>query len=202
MKILGVTGPTGSGKSTFSQLAKNDGFFIINADEISRKVTDESPELLSELGGAFGNEIINPDKTLNRKKLAAAAFCCDESKNRLERLMFPHIRRAIAQNIKEAQNYGFDYLLLDAPTLYESGTNTLCDRVAAVLCDRAVGKERIILRDKISESDADIRQSAGKPDEFYISRVDYIIRNNGDISEFHRKCREVIKIFKEETADE
>ena len=202
MKILGVTGPTGSGKSTFSRLAEECGFFVINADEISRKVTDGNNELLSQLSTAFGKEIIAPDGTLNRKRLAAAAFRDSESKNRLESLMFPHIRRLIAQNIIRAEKDGYHYLLLDAPTLYESGTDAFCDRVSAVLCDRAVGKERIISRDKISDYDADIRQSAGKPDEFYFSRADYIIRNNGGISEFREKCRAVIKKFKEETADE
>ncbi len=194
MKILGVTGPTGSGKSSLSKVAENLGFCVIDADKISREVTLTEFLLLKELAIAFGNEIIEGG-TLNRKELARRAFKTPESKLRLERIIFPYIKRKIAKNIEKAKNEGYSALLLDAPTLFESGLQNICDKTLAVLAREDIRRERIISRDNLSEKDAEVRLSAAASDEFFTTRADIVLHNNTTHAQFELECEKVLKAF-------
>ncbi len=194
MKILGVTGPTGSGKSTLSKTAKSLGFYVIDADKISREVTVSEFFLLKELRIAFGNEIIE-NGALNRKELARRAFKDAESKAKLERIIFPYIKRKIAKNIKKAESEGFTALLLDAPTLFESGLDSVCDKTVAVLASRDIRKGRIISRDNLSETDAEVRLGAAKPDEFFIKHASVVLYNNETAQKFQTECNVLLSSF-------
>ncbi len=184
MKIIGMTGPTGSGKSTVAELAKKLGFFVIDADNVSRQVTISEILLIKQLRISFGNGIIKGDGSLDRKALARAAFKTEERKNELQRIIFPYIKNQIAKDMEKAKSEGYKYCLLDAPTLFESGLDSVCNVTVAVLCDRDERKRRILLRDGLTEEDAEIRLGAGKTDEYYKERADKIIYNNGNIAEF------------------
>ncbi len=91
--------------------------------------------------------------------------------------------------MEKAKIEGYKYCLLDAPTLFESGLDTVCDVTVAVLCSRDERKRRILLRDGLTEEDAEIRLGAGETDEYYKERADKIIYNNGNIAEFCENAR-------------
>lgn len=196
--IIGLTGPTGSGKSSFSDVAREYGIFVIDCDRVSRMVTQKGSECLAALGEEFGSDIVKDGK-LDRKLLAQRAFCNAEKKSKLEEIIFPFILDDVLHKIEGASE---DIILLDAPTLYESGIDELCSTVVAVLSDIKTRKKRIIERDNLTEEQAMIRINAGKPDEFYIDRADYIIYNSSDMEEFLRLCRETITILTEEETNE
>lgn len=176
MKI-GLTGPTGAGKSAVSSVATQLGFQVINCDVIARKAVQKGSIGLLKLASVFGEDILNADDTLNRKKLAEKAFSSKEKTDLLNETLLPYIRKLIDSEIKS------DKVLLDAPTLFESGADSDCDFTVAVLADSKIRLKRIMNRDNIDEAAALLRMSAGKDDAFYIDKADYILYNNGEIDE-------------------
>lgn len=174
--VLGLTGPTGSGKSTAGIVAAEQGWYVIDCDKVAREATDKK-ETLSALASAFGSDILNKDGSLNRKILAQKAFSTPEKTELLNQTVLPIIVELIKQKISDNKDKN---ILLDAPTLFESGADSLCDAVCAILSSDEKRLARITARDKIDISAAKLRMSAGKPDEYYKSRTRHIIYNNGD----------------------
>lgn len=175
--IVGLTGQTGAGKSTLSRMFADRGAAVIDADQVARE-TMEHKLVLADLVLAFSTEVINPDATLNRKRLAQICFGDRQKLRRLNEVVYPYIVREIEDRIDRAAKAGARMVLLDAPTLYESGLDKRCDRVVAVLADREVRRQRILQRDRLTPEEADLRINAQHDDGFYRSRADDILENN------------------------
>ncbi len=190
--IIGLTGPTGSGKSSACKVCESHGLKHVDCDLLARKAVEKGTDGLKALVKAFGDGILNPDDTLNRKALAKIAF---SDKNRTELLnstIFPFIRLLVLQETKDGN------VLLDAPTLFESGINEICHKTIAVLSDTDIRLKRIIGRDNLTEDEALTRIGAGKDDNFYKLRADYIIYNNKTETEFLNEFSSVIEKAKGE----
>ena len=163
MKIIGLTGASGSGKSTVVEVL---GLRVVDADKAARQAV-ENTECLNALVENFGVQILNDDNTLNRKELAKCAFVSQEKTALLNSITHPFIIEIMNGEIEKFRNQGEKAIVLDAPQLFEAGCEKMCDAVIGVLANRDVRKKRIIARDNISEQDAEIRLSAGKSDEFF-----------------------------------
>lgn len=174
--ILGLTGPTGSGKSSLCRAAEREGWQVIDCDKLARTATD-SPEVLKALTYVFGEDILDPRGKLIRAKLAQKAFSTKENTELLNNTILPFIVELIKTQIAESE---CDKIILDAPTLFESGADSLCSDTCAVLSDKKTRLVRIISRDGITEEAAKLRISAGKPDRYYKGKTRHIIYNNGD----------------------
>ena len=159
--ILGLTGPTGAGKSSASAICKSLGIKHIDCDIIARKATEKGEKGLSAVVRVFGDDILNTDGTLNRKALAEKAFKNSENTELLNKTLLPIIHEMVLSEIN------CDKVLLDAPTLFESGVDKICNKTVAVLSDKEIRLKRILARDNITEEQALLRINAGKPDEFY-----------------------------------
>ena len=177
--IIGLTGQSGAGKSTVSCLFERDGFYIINADKVSCKVTS-TPEVLSLLKENFGDSIILETGGLNRRALANIVFTNKEKLQLLNSLLFPIITKEIEKMIDETDK---EFVLLDAPQLFESGADKICDKIISVIAPRDMLIERAVERDDISYEEAENRLKSQYSQQFFIDNSNYIIENKTTIGD-------------------
>ncbi len=189
-QIIGLTGPTGAGKSSLKAVAEEKGYYVVDCDIIARKAVEKGTDGLKALTLAFGEEILNSDETLNRKKLAEKAFSKPENTELLNKIIFPFIIKLVEEEIKQHHR-----VVLDAPTLFESGIDSICTKTVAVLADKRVRLERILNRDLIDENHALLRINAGKSDDFYLEKADVVLYNNENIEELNAKFSKLLEIF-------
>ena len=192
MTVVGLTGQSGSGKTTVSAGFAAAGFMVINADIIARQVMEKGQPCLEETVGHFGREILLPDGSLDRKLLGKIVFSDRKSLDELNGICYKYINRMVEDMISEYGRQGGEYVLLDAPTLFEAGEDKLCDVIVSVTADKELRLKRITERDKISESAADERFSSQHDTDFFRSRSDYIIENNGSVQELKHRAEEII----------
>lgn len=187
MSIVGLTGPTGAGKSFAASVALSLGFQVIDCDLYARYAVEKGSEGLNALVSVFGKEILNEDGTLNRNKTAEIAFKNKDNTDQLNKTLLPYIVALVKKDIKS------ENVILDAPTLFESGLSNDCSFTVSVLADTDIRKSRIMKRDSLTEAEAMLRISAGKPDSFYIDNSDFIIYNNADNSTFKEEFINILK---------
>ncbi len=189
--IIGLTGPTGSGKSSAALIAKNLKIKIVDCDKVARKAVKRGSDGLEALCNAFGRCILKSDGTLNRKELARRAFSSKENTELLNKTLLPYIAKLVKADINAP------VVLLDAPTLFESGLQDICDTTVAVLADSEKRMKRIIARDNLSREDAIIRMNAGKSDEYYIEKADFVVYNNGNTKTFKKEIQTIFSEYTE-----
>ena len=177
--IIGLTGQSGAGKSTVSHLFERDGFFVINADRVSRKITS-TPKTLHLLKENFGESVILESGGLNRRALANIVFTNKEKLQLLNSLLFPIITKEIEKMIDETDK---EFVLLDAPQLFESGADKICDKIISVIAPRDILIERAVERDDISHEEAENRLKSQYTQKFFIDNSNYIIENKTTISD-------------------
>lgn len=177
MKIIGLTGGSGAGKSVVAAELEKLGAGIVDADAIYRKLCDENLDMLLDLQKAFG-DILTADKKLDRAKLANIVFSDSNKLKKLNEITIFYIKKASDEKFKALKDKGIKIAIYDAPTLFKTGTDSICDGVIGIIADRNIRIERIIKRDNISEKAAVARIDAQPDDKFYYDRCQYIIKNN------------------------
>ena len=191
--VIGLTGPTGSGKSSTHTVCKEKGIKVIDCDKVARNVVEKGQPALKALTEKFGEEILLENGEFDRKALAKIAFSSPQKTKMLNETIFPFIKELVLSQIEG------EVVLLDAPTLFESGINSICNKTVAVLAERDIRLERILKRDDISMSDALIRLNAAKEDSFFKEKSDYVVYNNSDVKTFLNDFENVIcKIIEKE----
>lgn len=173
-KIIGLTGPTGAGKTTVSQLFAKHGCCIIDCDKIAREITAYHIDCLRDLCYAFGNDILNEQGNLNRPLLAQRAFSSKEQTQKLNQVTHPYILQEIQRLIQQYKKY-VKVIVLDAPLLFEAGLQHDCDKTVSVLAPLQIRMDRIIKRDGISQEQALLRICAQPDNKFYTSQSDIIL---------------------------
>lgn len=192
MLVIGITGQTGAGKTLVSELLLEKGYKIINADKVSRLVVEKGRQCLMDIVIEFGLTVLNADGSLNRKALGNIIFSDSEKKEKLQSIIFPYILEEIEEQMKAFRDLGEKAVFLDAPTLIESGYNKFCDRVVSVVAPSEDRFIRIIRRDDITELEAQARMDAQHDDEYYIKNSDFVINNNGEVSEVRIRVLEML----------
>ncbi len=192
-KIIGVTGPTGAGKSTITAYLKNKGCYIIDADALARQALQKGSDCLVQVCAVFGDDILNSDGTLNRQLLAKKAFSTPENTQRLNNITHPWIFMQVIKIIDDIRKSNSNpVILFDAPVLFESKMDILCDYVLAVVAPLEIRKERIMKRDSITAENADIRINAQHKDEFYISRSEFAIDGSLPLEDIYNQADKML----------
>lgn len=193
--IIGLTGQTGAGKSTVCDLLKSRGYSVIDADLVARQVVDKGEKCLLDLAIEFSIEILNADGTLNRRKLADIAFNDKEKRTRLNQITHPYILEEIRFQVDSLLQKGEPAVFIDAPTLFESGGDALCDKIASVIAPVGIRIARIKARDNLNEDEARARIGAQHSNKFYTERSDFVIKNDSDISALRVLVMELLDRF-------
>lgn len=175
--IIGLTGQTGSGKSTLCDILKDNGFYICSCDEIAKEVRSDAKTAI-KIADAFGEDIITEDGTIDKKLLAARAFSSREQIKKLNDIMHPAILALSFERINKALESGYRYAVLDAPQLFESGADKKCDFIVSLIADKETRLKRILSRDNISSEEALSRISVQLDEDYFKEKSDYIIENN------------------------
>lgn len=190
--VVGLTGQTGAGKSTVSDYLRENGMVVIDADKVAREVVETGSACIADIALEFGCEYINADGTLNRKRMAKTVFTDKAKLKKLNALMFPYIIRRLCEEIERSRQEGEGIIVLDAPTLFESGADRECDYVVSVIADEQSRKERIIRRDGLTQQEAQERIDAQHDEEYYKSRSDEILENNEGVDSLKNRTSALI----------
>ena len=164
--VVGITGPTGSGKSTLSSEMQKNGCELINADIIGRNFVEGNSECLKQLIEYFGKIIILENGKLNRKKLAELAFSSRESTDKLNEITHPLILKELKRRVTELKKKR-KIIIIDAALLFEIRANRLCNYIVAVIAPKDLRLKRIMDRDNLTKQDAIMRIEAQNNDDFY-----------------------------------
>lgn len=191
VKIIGLTGQTGAGKTTVCKAFVDQGYEIINADAISRDVTNFDNDCRAELLEEFSSAIFHEDGTLNRKCLSELVFADADKLKSLTDITYPYITARILRAINDLSEQGADIILLDAPTLFESRADDFCELVICVTSGDELRLRRIMERDGLTLEQAKQRIAAQHDVSFYTSRSDYVINNDGDLDRLTTMAKEV-----------
>lgn len=186
--VVGLTGQSGAGKSTASGIFESLGIPVINCDDISRKVS-EFPEFLSEVEKAFPG--CTDENGLKRREFSALIFNDREKLGRYGEIIFPLIKKELFKEIKRLASCGEKVVILDAPTLFESGVDSICSAVVSVIAPLDIKIKRILERDGIPVELAQSRLSIQFDEKFFSERSDWVIVNDGDFSALRESVSKV-----------
>ncbi len=192
MKIIGLCGQSGAGKTTALAEFEKAGFAVIDCDKISKEIMKPASDCIAELSGAFGTAITDSNGALIRQKLAGIAFSSPDKLSKLNRITHKYILSEIFSCIEKFELNGCRTTVIDAPTLFESGLDKACEITLAICAKSETRVERIIKRDNISREQALARINRQISEETLKALADCVIYNDGDLASFKSKISEFI----------
>ncbi|HCT9180351.1 dephospho-CoA kinase [Corynebacterium sp. B5-R-101] len=179
MKLIGLTGGIGSGKSTVAQLLVRHGWELVDADQIARDIVEPGQPALAELAQAFGDDILQEDGSLDRGLLASRAFSSHEKTAVLNSITHPRINEETQARFDAARQAGADFVVYDMPLLVDKGLHKDMDATIVVDVDAEERVRRLVAYRGLDEEDARRRIAAQIPDDVRRAAADFIIDNNG-----------------------
>ena len=180
MKVIGITGPIGSGKSYVGDIFEEYGFPRIDTDKVYHELISCYTDTVRELEKEFGKEIVRADGSVDRKKLGEIVFSDKAKLLRLNEITHKYVHKETTRLIEHYRAEAARAVFVEVPLMFESGFDKLCDEIVCVVADDAVRTERIVKRNGISEKDAKNRIKNQKDNNFYIEKSTIVVYNNGN----------------------
>ncbi len=181
--VIGVTGNSGSGKSEISKILSNKiNAKIIDADKVVKELYTLGQEYYNKILELFGNKVLEKNNKLNRNKIAEIIYNNESEREKLNNLTYKYVVDEIKKRVKKEKNIN---IIIDAPLLFESKLDEICDITVAVLAEKSLKINRICTRDNIEQKIAISRLAIQKEDSYYQKKADYIVTNNGKKDEIN-----------------
>lgn len=183
MKILGITGGVGAGKSTIlDYIEQKYHARVIQADKVGHLVQEPGQECYERIAEAFGSGILNADRTINRERLGAAVFGDSEALERLNRIVHPAVKKYIVDEIEQERQVGqVPFIVLEAALLLEDHYDEICDEIWYIYADEATRTERLMLTRGYSEEKAQKIMQNQMSDSAFRACCKVVIDNSGNI---------------------
>lgn len=189
-KLVGLTGTTGAGKGLVRKVFEEKGYGSIDADLLAREIM-ENKVVLKNIACVFGDDVVEND-CLNRSLLAQRAFKDKESTALLNSITHPYIGALFIAKVKDLSEKGARKIVFDAPQLFESNLDVMCDSIVSVIANRDLRINRIMARDNITLEKAQRRVNIQLSDDFFNANSDYIIENNRDLESLREQANIII----------
>ena len=191
MKVIGLTGGIGSGKSTVSKFMAELGTAILDSDKVGHEAFKPGTEAWREVVATFGQEILTTSNEINRKKLAKLVFGQPESLARLNQIMHPRMYNMVKAQLEEYRRQMVIIVVLETPLLLEAGWTPLVDEVWVTVASESTVIRRLKERTGFSESESLARIRTQLPAGERIKRADVVINNDGNLDELKAKVKEL-----------
>lgn len=196
MKVIGITGGIGAGKSTVSGYLASLGYPVFDADEVSRGLTAAGSPVVDELAETFGEEILVRKGVLSREKLAEIVFSDPDKNRKLMQIVTMKVREAGQKWISDyRKKEKYDIIILDSPLLFETGSEDLCDAVWFITADDEVRRRRVMERDGVTAEQVERRMRSQMPEKEKAERSDEIVDNSRGVEELHRTVDALLKKY-------
>lgn len=192
LKVFGLTGGIGSGKSTVATLLRDRGVPVVDADELAREAVAPGSAGLAEVLAVFGPELLGPDGALDRKRLAALVFADNSARKRLNAITHPIVRRLSQDRFAGLDAQGETLAAYDVPLLFEVGLDAVLRPVVLVAASEKTQLERVTARDGLSEADVRARIAAQLPLAEKRARADHVLENDGTRAELAAQVDELL----------
>ena len=197
MRVFGLTGGIGSGKSTVARLFREENIPVVDADRISREITSPGKPAYIEIVGRFGEEILSPDGRIDRKMLGAIIFTDPGKRAYLEAITHPRISEGMREAISALASEGHPVVIVEAALIHEREPQGMFEGVIGVRCGRGSQIERLMRRDGISREQALQMVSSQMDPEKKARASDYVIDNSGDLDETRAQVRALAKTLRQ-----
>ena len=190
--VIGLTGGIACGKTTASNFFAEQGIEIIDADIAAREVVAPGEPALTEIATRFGDEVLQPDGSLDRKKMRELVFADADKRKQLEAILHPRIRQRLRKQLQQAKG---PYVIFSVPLMFESGLDQLTDRVLVIDVSPEVQRQRLIERDGSSVEQANAIVNAQMPREERNSRADDIVDNSTNLDDFISQLTSIHAVY-------
>ncbi|MBD8015886.1 MULTISPECIES: dephospho-CoA kinase [Planococcus] len=194
--IIGLTGSIASGKSTVSEMLKNSGYPIIDADLVARQVVEPGSDTLEQIEQAFGPEVIREDGTMDRPKVGEIIFNDPAKRKILNDIIHPAIRQEMLQQRHDYMTEGYKTIVMDIPLLFESRLQHLVDKILVVSVTEENQFNRLVERNGFTEKEARARISSQLPMSVKEDGADAVIYNNGTLDETKWQLNRILDNWK------
>jgi dephospho-CoA kinase len=192
--VIGVTGGIATGKSSVLRLLTERGVTTIDADAVYHALIGPGGPLVRSIADRFGQDVIADDGSIDRRMLAGIVFADRHALADLDAITHPAVIQAVRNHITSART---PIVAVDAVKLIESGLADSCDSVWLVVCDPAVQKARLMVRNGLTSDEADLRLAAQPNEGERRKRADIVIDNNGDLADLERQVDAALHMVKQ-----
>jgi len=197
MRVFGLTGNIGSGKSAVAAMLREAGIPVLDADRISKEVTAPGGRAYDAVVQAFGRGIVRDDGSIDRKRLGEIVFADPASRERLERITHPAILEAMKDALAGLAREGHRAAVVEATLIHESGRKGLFEAVISVTCNRETAISRLAARDGMSREQAEARLRTQMDSDRKAGASDYVIDNSGGIESTRRQVVALAGVLRE-----
>ena len=190
--VIGLTGGIASGKSTVSQMIKEKGIRVVDADIIAKEAVSKGSPALHQIVQTFGEEVLLPNGELNRQQLGAIIFSDEEKRKKLNAIVHPEVRKELLEQRDEGVSNNETFVVLDIPLLFESKLEGLVDRIIVVYTTPELQLSRLMNRNDLSEEEALNRIHSQQPLEEKCQKADRVIENTKDLAFIRKQLENIL----------